>query len=151
MQKKKVSKEYKPTIYGDGYCLYINGIRVTFFVGQIKGLNINSQGQIIKTPYGYIKILDPALNAALKLRRGFSNGRIYGKDCYDIPALMTIGNPGKLVEYLEEYTCSACILGESFECIKKILQYSSNLPLEYEVGVQKLLEIKSKINCRVSS
>ncbi|MCX8178436.1 MAG: hypothetical protein N3D75_01245 [Candidatus Aenigmarchaeota archaeon] len=127
----------------------IEGLTVGFYVGNIKGLEIDVKPVSVSTKFGIIYIIPPDLNAALKVRRGIQKkGEIYGKDIYDILAILS-QEGSQFPEYMNRYVCPECNLRSKYGCIHEILngKPTQSLPSEYQKGIQTLINSKDKISC----
>jgi hypothetical protein len=131
--------ELKPT-QGEGcYFTYIRGMMVAFFQGDLRGYvltpDIFDKSLRRSTTRGDVHIVRPELNIALKIRRGISKGKIYGKDGKDF-ATIVLGMEKKgehfsavmLKNYLSRGVCHECNLGASLSCLRTFEKYSEAVP-----------------------
>jgi len=108
---------------------YVNEILVAVFNSEIKGYRIPDEaysGALAKkTEHGTIYLAQPELNIALKIRRGSSKGKMYGKDGLDFAAICagleserTELDLDLLAFYMQGGVCQSCLLAEETECMK---------------------------------
>jgi len=131
--------EIKPT-KGEGcYFAQMDGMTVAFFHRDLRGYALTpdmfEESLIRKTTHGTVSIIRPELNIALKIRRGISKGKIYGKDGKDF-ATIALGmerqgehfSAERLREYLARGVCQICNFGVPVHCMKTFEKYIMDIP-----------------------
>ncbi len=128
-----------PQATSECYATFVDGIFVGIFYNQIKGYDIPPgiyrKSLVKETSQGIVYVTPPEFNIALKIRRGASKGKIYGKDGLDFASIcisMSRQNQEFDVDtfsnYMQSGVCESCRLPVGKGCIDYLETGVTNLP-----------------------